>query len=73
MGENIPEVVSNQVDSNEVVAQKAPKKDAKKVEIQFIASPTGKFNLAYSTGETASFPVKQAAELIELGLAIEVK
>lgn len=43
------------------------------VKIEFTASPTGKFNLAYNKGETANFEVKQAAELIEAGFAKEVK
>lgn len=51
----------------------ASDKASKKVKIKFLASPTGKFNLAYNVGEKADFDVKQAAELIELGFAVEVK
>lgn len=54
----------------------APGKNAKKAEtvkIEFTSSPTGKFLLAYNVGEKADFDVKQAAELIELGFAKEVK
>lgn len=66
---NAPEVVTPETDAPKTDASK----EGKKAKIKFIASPTGKFNLAYNIGETASFPVKQAAELIELGFAIEVK
>lgn len=71
---NAPEVVTPETDAPKADAPKADApKEGKKAKIKFIASPTGKFNLAYNIGETASFPVKQAAELIELGFAIEVK
>nr|WP_229029187.1 hypothetical protein [Flavobacterium sp. SLB02] len=41
--------------------------------IEFVASPTGKFLLAYNAGETATLDEKQADELIEAGYAKEVK
>lgn len=44
-----------------------------KIKIRFIASPTGKFKLAYNKGEEADFEIKQAAELIEAGFAEKVK
>jgi hypothetical protein len=71
---NAPEVVTPASDAPKTAAPKtAAPKDGKKGKIEFVASPTGKFNLAYNVGETASLPIKQAAELIELGFAIEVK
>jgi hypothetical protein len=39
------------------------------LKIKFIASPTGKFNLAYNEGDEVEFPMAFAAELIELGFA----
>lgn len=39
------------------------------VEVEFIASPTGKFGLAYNTGEKANFDKKQAEILIDAGVA----
>lgn len=40
------------------------------VAVKFIASPTGSpFFLAYNVGDEGEFNLKQAAELIELGLA----
>jgi hypothetical protein len=52
-----------------------PDKNAggKKVKVEFIASPTGKFNLAYNVGESALFDPKQVAELIEFKFCKEVK
>ena len=40
-----------------------------KVEVTFIASPTGILNLAYNVDDTAKFPKDQADMLFELGLA----
>ena len=42
------------------------------MEIKFIKSPTGAFNLAYFPGETADMPDHQAQELIESGYAEQV-
>jgi hypothetical protein len=39
------------------------------VKVEFIASPTGLFGLAYSAGETASFIKDQAEILIDAGVA----
>lgn len=39
------------------------------VKLEFTASPTGKFGLAYNVGEQAAFEKKQAAILIEAGVA----
>ena len=41
----------------------------KGVEVEFTASPTGKFNLGYNVGEKATFEKKQADILIEAGVA----
>lgn len=37
--------------------------------IKFVASPTGLFDLAYSSGDVAEFEQKQAKELVEAGYA----
>jgi hypothetical protein len=37
--------------------------------IQFVASPTGFFDLAYSSGDVVEFEQKQAKELVEAGYA----
>jgi len=42
------------------------------LKIKFIASPTGKFNLAYNEGDEVEFPIAFAAELIELGYAVAI-
>ena len=47
--------------------------ETEKIEVIFLFSPTGLFNLAYSAGETGFFPINQAAELIESGCAEFVK
>ncbi|MBF05021.1 MAG: hypothetical protein CMP76_17225 [Flavobacterium sp.] len=42
------------------------------VEVEFIKSPTGApFFLAYNKDDSASIDVKQAAELIEAGIAVK--
>lgn len=41
--------------------------------VQFIDNPTGRFNLAYNSGDVVDIEDKQAALLIEAELAIEVK
>jgi hypothetical protein len=41
------------------------------MEIQFILSPVGRFDIAYHIGEIAVLPIEFAKELIELGYAIE--
>lgn len=38
-------------------------------QLTFLLSPTGKFNLGYSAGDTAFVEEKQAAELVEAGYA----
>lgn len=43
-----------------------------KIKLEFTASPTGLFNLAYNAGETATFDKKQADLLIEAGVAKKV-
>lgn len=45
----------------------------KELEVEFLISPTGRFNLAYNVGEKASFPELQASELVEAGFAKFVK
>lgn len=68
------EAAQKEVDTaQDLVDSLASDKTSKTVKIKFLASPTGKFNLAYNVGEKADFDVKQAAELIELGFAVEVK
>ncbi len=52
---------------------KANKNDGKKVKIQFLLSPTGKFQLAYNVGEVVKINELQANELIEAGYAEIVK
>lgn len=49
------------------------KPSKKLVEVKFLLSPTGKFNLAYNEGEVAEFEEKQAAELVEANYAEFVK
>ena len=43
------------------------------MKIKFTKNPTGKYNLAYSTGDEVNMPKEQASLLIEEGYAIEVK
>lgn len=47
--------------------------DSEKVEIKFLLSPTRKFGLAYSEGETGLFTENQATELVEAKYAEYVK
>lgn len=47
----------------------APASGAELKEVEFVVSPTGKFNLAYEVGDIAFFPTEQANELIESGFA----
>lgn len=42
------------------------------MKIQFIANPTGQFNLSYNVGEEVIIETKQAMLLIEAGVAIEI-
>jgi len=53
----------------EAIAPKAttPKASAKTLKGKFIVSPTGKYNLGYNVGESASLPELQAKELEEAG------
>jgi hypothetical protein len=44
-----------------------------KVKIVFTMSPTGRFNLGYSPGETAELNANQAKELVDSGYADYVK
>lgn len=60
------------ISADKAAADKAPGKE-KKVKVKFLLSPTGKFNLAYVVGETASFPAPQAQELVEAKYAEFVK
>lgn len=39
------------------------------IKVEFKASPTGKFGLAYNVGEKANFTKEQAAILIDAGVA----
>lgn len=63
------EVVAEEVAVQEVAA----KKSGKEVKIQFLLSPTGRFNLAYNIGEVAKINELQANELVEAGFAEIVK
>lgn len=47
----------------------APGAGAELKEVEFLVSPTGKFNLSYEVGDIAFFPTEQANELIESGFA----
>lgn len=75
----VQEVVAQEVATEEVVAEKAPadkkadKKAGKEVKVQFLLSPTGRFNLAYNIGEVAKINELQANELVEAGFAEIVK
>jgi hypothetical protein len=42
------------------------------MKIQFIANPSGQFNLSYNAGEEVIMETKQAMLLIEAGVAIEI-
>lgn len=64
-------VISDKAIADKAAADKKPKE--KGLKIKFKISPTGKFNLAYSVGETAVFNKPQADELIEAGYAELVK
>ena len=46
--------------------------ESKKPKIEFVKSPTGKFNLGYAVGDQAPFDKKQAEILIESGYAKKV-
>lgn len=69
------DVVAQEVVAAEVVAKEvvANKKAGKEVKIQFLLSPTGKFQLAYNVGEVVKINELQANELIEAGYAEIVK
>ena len=69
------EVAIQEVLKEEVVAEKAPanKKAGEEVKIQFLLSPTGKFQLAYNVGEVVKINELQANELVEAGYAEIVK
>ena len=41
--------------------------------VEFIDNPTGRFNLAYNTGDVVEIEDKQASLLIEAQLAVEVE
>lgn len=42
------------------------------MKIQFIANPSGQFNLSYNAGEEVIMETKQAMLLIEAGVAVEI-
>lgn len=44
----------------------------KKIKVEFLKSPTGHFNLAYSAGQQGEFDNKQAEILIDSGYAKEI-
>ena len=48
------------------VTNKTSEETPKLIQVKFLVSPTGKFNLAYNVGEEASLPEPQAIELEEL-------
>lgn len=52
---------------------KTSEETPKLIQVKFLVSPTGKFNLAYNEGEQASIPEPQAIELEELAYVKFVK
>lgn len=61
--------------SEEVAVEKVATATGKEksLKVEFLLSPTGKFNLGYNVGEKASFPTLQAQEMIDAGFAKLVK
>jgi hypothetical protein len=59
--------------AEEVVVEEVVVDDSEKVEVKFLLSPTRKFNLGYSVGETGFFTENEATELVEAKYAEYVK
>jgi len=78
VAENV-ETASDEVvetEKAESVAEEKPKtapKSKKSLKVKFLLSPTGRFGLAYSEGETGTFPENEANELVEAKYAEFVK
>jgi hypothetical protein len=51
------------------VNKTASDESPKLIKIQFILSPSGKFDLAYNVGEIAEINANQANEIVEAGYA----
>jgi len=49
------------------VAKKATSRKPKTKKIRFLISPTGLYRLAYSAGQIATLPLKQADAIIKAG------